>query len=80
MPWNLRETVRTLPVSSQGSCRFRDCGYVGTAERTPNEVVECMMSGNSAGTASASENMRAFGVDVGAPLTLVGLAKFGTDA
>ena len=45
-----------------------------------NEVVGCMVSGYSAGTASASETARAFGVDVGAAWTLMGLAEFGTEA
>jgi hypothetical protein len=39
-----------------------------------------MMSGYSAGIAHASEIVPAFGVDVGAAWTLVGLAKFGTEA
>jgi hypothetical protein len=47
---------------------------------TPNEVVVCMVSGYSAGTACASETMHAFGVDVGAAWTLTGLTKFGIEA
>ena len=69
-----------LYFNTQESCRFLDCRYVGTAECTPNEVVECMVTGYSAGTASASETMRAFGVDVGAAWTVMGLAEFGTEA
>ena len=39
-----------------------------------------MVTGYSADTASASETVRAFVVDVGAAWTLIRLAMFGTEA
>jgi hypothetical protein len=80
VPWYLCKSVWAFPIRSYETDWFFNCWNVGAAKRTPNKVVQCMVTGYSAGTASASEAVRAFRIDLGAAWTLMWLAKFHSQA
>ena len=78
--WKESHSIGTSPISTFNAMWFQDRRNVGRAERSPDDVIQGRVSGESAGTESTGQRMVPLGVGHRAtPASVLG-ADIGTDS